>query len=395
MFRKLITLLLVFLMFTNVMAVNGNMTLMPVDAEPQSLEISAKAFVLMEASTGKIIVSENAAEKLSPASITKLMTLYLIFEALEEGRIKLDDLVTTSEYAKSMIGSKVFLETGETQTVDTMIKCIAVASGNDASVAMAEHISGTEAEFVKLMNNKATELGLTNTHFVDCCGLSNSDEHYMSAEDVAILSRELTTDFPQIFDYSTIWMENITHITRNGSKEFCLSSTNKLLKQYEWATGLKTGSTDKAKYCLAATATKEGVDMIAVVMAATDYKVRFSDAAKLLEYGFNVCSVYKDTENNNLSEVKVVGGEKEMVAGYVDGDFSYMSTDGSNLDTIDKKIRYKNEINAPIKKGDVIGEVEYYLDGEKIGSSNILAKESVAKAGFMHVFTNVLKKMLL
>ncbi len=395
MFKKFITLLLVFSVLMQSTVVDGNTMDVETAAEASQLEISAKAFVLMEADTGQIIVMENATERLSPASITKLMTLYLIFEALDEGRIKLDDLVTTSEYAKSMIGSKVFLEAGETQTVDTMIKCIAVASGNDASVAMAEHIAGTEASFVELMNEKAKELGLQNTHFVDCCGLSNSDEHYMSAEDVAILSRKLTTEFPQIYDYSTIWMENITHVTRNGSKEFCLSSTNKLLKQYEWATGLKTGSTDKAKYCLSATATKEGVSMIAVVMAATDYKVRFSDAAKLLEYGFNMCKVYRDEEKSVLSEVKVIGGEKEMVAGYVDGDFSYMSTDNSNLDTIDKKLKYKNEIHAPIKKGDIIGKIEYYLDGEKIGEKDILAKESVHKAGFWYVLKKTFKKLLL
>ncbi len=390
------TLLLVFLMITNVVVVNGKDVNVEVAAEPKGLEISAKAFVLMESSTGEIIASNNLDERLSPASITKLMTLYLIFEELEKNNIELDDLVTTSANAKSMTGSKVFLEEGETQTVEVMIKCIVIASGNDASVAMAEHISGTEAEFVIRMNEKAKELGLENTHFIDCCGLSNSDEHYMSAKDVAILSRALTTKYPQVFEYSRIWMENITHVTRNGSKEFCLSSTNKLIKQYEWATGLKTGSTDKAKYCLAATASKDGVDMIAVVMGATDYKVRFTDAAKLLEYGFSSCRVYLDEDDNNkLSGVDIVGGEKKKITGYVEGAFSYLSTDGSNLDAIDKKIVYKDKIVAPVEKGDIIGEIVYYLDGEKIGEKKIHASESVNKAGFSFVFVETLKKILL
>ncbi len=395
MIKKLVSLLLIFSMISNVCIAIAGTPDIEVATEPVGLEISAKAFVLMEVSTGEIIVSNNADERLSPASITKIMTLLLIFDDLKAGKIKLDDKVTTSEYARSMTGSKVFLETGETQTVETMIKCIAVASGNDASVAMAEFIAGTEAEFVERMNKKAESLGLENTHFMDCCGLSDSDEHYMSAKDVAILSRELTTKHPQVFEYTGIWMENITHVTKQGSKEFCLSSTNKLLKQYQWATGLKTGSTSKAKYCLSATATKNNVDMIAVIMAATDFKIRFSDAAKLLEYGFNCCKVYKDTDKNEIAGVKLRGGEKELVRGHVEGDFSYLSTDGSNIDNVDKKVMFKNDLKAPIKKGDIIGKMEYYLNEEKIGEANIIADETVEKAGFIFSLMTTLKKMLL
>ncbi len=179
------------------------------------------------------------------------MTLLLTFEALEKGRIKLEDEVTTSAYAKSMGGSQVFffLEEGEIQTVDTLIKCITVASGNDASVAMAEYVAGSEAEFVNMMNEKAASLGMNNTHFLDCCGLSSDSAHHTTARDVAIMSRELITRYPQIYNYTKIWMEDITHVTRQGSKPFTLSSTNKLLKQYQWTTGLKTGSTNAAKYC--------------------------------------------------------------------------------------------------------------------------------------------------
>lgn len=394
MFRKKIALLLVFIISFNLYSISIDASYVEVASMTSDMEISAKAYVLMETSTGEIICEGNADERLSPASITKLMTMYLIFEELSTGKIKLDDSVTTSEYARSMTGSKVFLETGETQTVDTMIKCIAVASGNDASVAMAEFIAGTEEKFVERMNKKAIELGLLNTHFVDCCGLSDSDDHYMSARDVAILSRELTTKYPQVFKYSGIWMENITHVTRKGSKEFCLSSTNKLLKQYEWATGLKTGSTSKAKYCLAATASKENVDMIAVIMGASDYKVRFSDAKRLLEYGFNICRVYKDNEKKDSFEVKVNGGEKELVKGIARDKFSYISTDGSDVNNVTKKVVYDDKIKAPISKGDKIGVIEYYLGDTKIGDIQIIATENVDKAGYLYVLLDTFKKML-
>lgn len=246
------------------------------------LGVTAKAAVLMEADTGTIIYEKNATEQLSPASITKIMTLILIFDAIESGQITLQDEVTTSAYAKSMGGSQVFLEEGEKQTVETLIKCIVVASGNDASVAMAEYICGSETEFVRQMNERAAGLGMTETHFEDCCGLTESATHLTSAKDVALMSRELITRYPQIHAYSSIWMENIIHVTEKGSSEFGLANTNKLLKQYEYCNGLKTGSTSIAKYCLSATATKDGISLIAVVMAAPDYKVRFSEAKAML-----------------------------------------------------------------------------------------------------------------
>ena len=243
-----------------------------VDAQAATdLNITSKAAILMEASTGKVLYENNADEVLSPASITKIMTLILIFDAINEGKISYEDLVTTSEYAKSMGGSQVFLETGEQQTVETMIKCIVVASGNDASVCMAEHIAGSEAEFVNRMNERAKGLGMTNTVFKDCCGLSDSMEHHTTARDVAIMSRELINKYLEIQNYTKIWMENITHVTVKETKEFTLANTNKLLKQYQWATGLKTGSTSLAKYCLSATARKDDIDLIAVIMAAPDY----------------------------------------------------------------------------------------------------------------------------
>ena len=221
------------------------------------------------------------------------MTLLLIFDALADGTITPDTEVTTSEYAASMGGSQVFLEAGEKQTVDTMIKCIAVASANDACVAMAEKIAGSEPAFVEKMNQRSAGLGMTNTHFVNCNGL-DTEGHLTTARDIALMSRELITKYPQIEDYSTIWMENITHTTAKGSSEFGLSNTNKLIRQYEYATGLKTGSTSGAKFCLSATARKDGVNMIAVVMAEPDSKTRIKDAIAMLNYGFGKCSIYQD-----------------------------------------------------------------------------------------------------
>ena len=352
------------------------------------LGLQSKSVLLMEASTGTIIYENNSEEQLSPASITKIMTLILIFDAIESGRIKMDDMVTTSSYAKSMGGSQVFLEEGEQQTVETMIKCIVVASGNDAAVAMAEHIAGSEAEFVNQMNERAKGLGMNGTHFIDCCGLTDSDEHYTTAKDVAIMSRELVTKYPQIHNYSTIWMENITHTTQKGTSEFCLSNTNKLLKQYEYCTGLKTGSTSKAKYCLSATAEKDGIKLISVIMAAPDYKVRFAEAISLFQYGYANCKLYKDSQLDIEEKAKVENGVVEMVEGSMENSFSYLSTAGEDFSNVEKRITWE-VLQAPIEKGQTIGTVEYYIGEKKLGEVNIISKESVKKAGYL----DYLKKM--
>lgn len=357
--------------------------------------IQSESAVLMEASTGQVILQKNADMRLSPASITKIMTLLLIFEELEAGRLKLTDEVTTSAYAKSMGGSQVFLEEGEMQTVETMIKCIAIASGNDASVAMAEKVSGSEEAFVERMNQKASELGLENTHFLDCCGLSNEDGHYTSAKDVAIMSRTLISNYPKVLEYTGIWMEDMVHKTSQGESVFTLSSTNKLLKQYEYATGLKTGSTDKAKYCFSATAEKDGLSMIAVVMAAPDYKVRFSEAKRLLEYGFEVSCIYTDVHEEKIPDITLKGGVSDKVAvGFLE-DFRYLDIKGRDLSRIEKKINLPQEVTAPVKEGEVVGEMLYYLDGEKIGKSDIVYFQSVEKAAYKDYLKKVWEKMLL
>lgn len=346
------------------------------------VDISADSAILIEASTGKVIFEKDATARKSPASITKIMTLLLIFDQIKAGKITLEDQVLVSNYASSMGGSQVYLAEGEMQTLDIMIKCIAVSSGNDASVAVAEHIAGSEEAFVDLMNEKAKVLGMEDTHFEDCCGLTDSDGHYTSAKDVAIMSRELTTRYPEIFNYTKIWMEDITHETRQGTSNFTLSSTNKLLKQYQWTTGLKTGSTSKAKYCFSATASKDGIDLIAVIMGAPDPKARFSEAKALLSYGFNNCKLYIDENKELLPELVLEGGVEEMVPIRYAGEFRYLDTEGNNLDQIEKQTDLPDKAVAPVKQGEEAGRVRYLLNGAEIGSVPIVYEKDVPKAEF-------------
>lgn len=376
--KRLAAFLLMLVLFvTDGLTVSANVTL------------TTPSAILIEASTGQVIYELNATERRSPASITKIMTLLLVFEKLEEGKINLEDEIITSAYAKSMGGSQVFLEEGEIQTLDTLIKCIAVASGNDASVAVAEYIAGSETAFVEMMNEKAAGLGMADTHFEDCCGLTDSDNHYTTAKDVAIMSRELTTKYPQVFAYTQIWMEDITHVTAQGTSQFTLSSTNKLLKQYEWATGLKTGSTAKAKYCLSATASKDGIDLIAVVMGAPDPKTRFQEAAALLNYGFSVSRVFLDENQDVLPKLPVEGGVEEEVSLVYQGEFRYLDIQGNDLNQMEKVISLPETTQAPVEKDAQAGEAIYKLNGTVVGSVPILYGESVEKA----VYKDYLLKM--
>lgn len=354
-------------------------------------EIEAPSYILMEASTGRIICEQDADQRRSPASITKIMTLLVIFDHLGTGRVRLDSEVMTSAYAKSMGGSQVFLEEGEVQTLETIIKCIAVASGNDASVAAAEFIAGSEQEFVALMNARAEEMGLKNTHFEDCCGLSESDNHYTSARDVALMSKELITKYPQVLDYTKIWMEDITHETRQGSTTFTLSSTNKLLKMYEWTTGLKTGSTSKALYCLSATASKDRIDLIGVVMGSPSNKSRFQDAMALLNYGYSVSALYEDANEEKLPTLPVKGGVLDEAALTYQGPFRYLDIQGSDLGGIEKTISLPPQIEAPVQRGDAVGEAVYTLNGQRIGSVSILSDVTIEKAGYKDYLIKIWK----
>lgn len=355
--------------------------------------IQAPSGVLMEAQTGTVIYQKDSDTRRSPASITKIMTLILIFDALEKGNLKLDDIVTTSAYAKSMGGSQVFLEEGETQTVETLIKCIVIASGNDASVAMAEHICGSEQEFVRHMNERATELGMKNTHFEDCCGLTDSSNHYTTARDIAIMSRELITKYPKILEYSSIWMENITHVTKQETKEFGLTNTNKLLRSYDGCVGLKTGSTSLAKYCLSAVAKRNKIILIAVVMAAPDYKVRFKDAASMLNYGFSRCSLYIDEKMQPLPEVPVKKGKEKSVLLVYEKQFQYLNTDGETIGKVEKKLRIHREVKAPLKKGSQAGEMIYSAGGKELGRVRILYARTIGQATYLDCVKELLKKL--
>ncbi|MFA9463686.1 MAG: D-alanyl-D-alanine carboxypeptidase family protein [Velocimicrobium sp.] len=360
-----------------------------------SIETTGKSVVLMEATTGNVIYEKNKDEPLVMASITKIMTLILIFEALEEGKIKLEDLVSVSEYAASMGGSQVYLEPYETQTVNDMIKCISIASANDACVAMSEYIAGSETEFVSRMNEMAKKLGMEHTHFLNCCGLDNDIDsgHYSSAYDVALMSRELITKYPQISDYSTVWMDSIIHTTKKGESEFGLTNTNKLVRSYEGITGLKTGSTSKAKYCLSATARRNGMDMIAVVMAAESPKDRFHDAAKLLDYGFANCELYKDEpKDNSLEPLLVKGGKTKTVTIQTKEPFSYVLVQNEGKDSIEKQVQYVEDTVAPIKKGDKLGEIQYYLSGKQIGSIDIVSLEDIDKAYYLDYLNGLINR---
>ena len=353
--------------------------IVPVKAEGP--EIEAPCAILTEASTGRVIYEKNADESLHPASITKIMTLLIIFDAIDDGSIAPDDTVTVSEHAASMGGSQVFLEPGETQSVETMIKCIAIASANDACVAMAEHISGSEDAFVQSMNERAEALGMNNTHFVNCCGL-DADGHMTTARDVAIMSRELITAHPTIHDYSCIWMDTITHVTRRGESEFVLNNTNKLLKQYEWATGLKTGSTSLAKFCLSATARRNDIELISVIMASPSGKTRVSDSIALLNYGYGICLLYHDNNMPSIDVIPIKGGIRSDISVEYSSQMNYLFTDKYDASLIESHAEYLEDLEAPVQKGDVVGQLTYTYDGKFMDSVDIIASESIKKAGY-------------
>ncbi len=359
------------------------------------LAISAPSAILIEASTGEVVYEKDATIRRSPASITKIMTILLTFEQMEAGNVKLTDEVIVSAHASGMGGSQVYLAEGEVQTLETMIKCIVVSSGNDASVAVAEHIAGSEEAFVEMMNQKAAALGMTDTHFEDCCGLTDSDNHYSTARDVAIMSRELITKYPQIYQYTTIWMEDITHETRQGVSNFTLSSTNKLLKQYQYTTGLKTGSTSKALFCVSATAQKDGMDLIAVVLGAPTGAERFEDARVLLNHGFSVCDLYVDPNQDILPSIPVEGGVAEEVPIGYQGEFRYLDMEGNALDNVERVVELPESVSAPVRIGTQAGRVKYLLNGIEIGQIPILYEKNVEQASYKDYFKKAVGFFLL
>ncbi|MDK2801489.1 MAG: hypothetical protein PWP27_429 [Clostridiales bacterium] len=376
---KLISLVCVMLLFLNYSIVTK--------AEPtNNLDIQAKSAVLMEASTGQILYELNSHQKLPPASVTKVMTMLLIMEALESGKISLDDMVTASEYAASMGGSQIYLAPGEQMSVHDMLKAIAVASGNDASVAMAEHIFGSEEAFVKAMNDKAKALGMKDTNFVNCNGL-DVENHYTSAYDIALMSRELLK-YPKIHEYLTIWTDSL----RNG--EFGLANTNKLVRFYKGANGIKTGSTSRALYCLSASANRDGMQLIAVVMAAPTSRDRFNAASKLLDHGFANYTIVNSTKKGELvGELDVIKGMVGKVKLATASDLNLLVKKGEE-NSITKNIDIVNNVLAPVDKGQKVGEITFSLNDKQIGKVDIVTLETVEKVSVNKVFTKLIKHWL-
>ena len=309
------------------------------------------------------------------------MSLLLIFEDLKQGKIKLTDTVTVSEHAASMGGSQVFLETGEKQQVQTLIKCVVISSANDAVVALAEHVCGSEEAFVSRMNKKARELGMKHTTFQNACGL-DAKGHVTSAYDIALMTRELAQRYPEVFKYTKIWMDTIIHKTKKGEKEFGLSNTNKLIRQYHGCTGMKTGSTGKAGFCLSATATRNKIHMIAVVMGCESSKARIKDARILLDYGFSNCQrIHSETTRKEIGRIPVQKGQRSEVSCQekVTADLIDIKTQKGK---IVKKIKI-DSVKAPVKKGQKIGEIQYSKGNIMIHKEKILAQETINKADFL------------
>ena len=350
------------------------------DAQSDSMQLSADAAVLMEQQTGQILYEKNAHEHLAPASVTKVMTILLIAEMIDSGAMQLTDPVTASATAAAMGGSQVYLEAGESMTVDEMLKCIVVASANDCAVAMAEHISGTETAFADRMNQRAAELGLQDTHFVNCTGLTDDDAHYTSAYDIAVMSREVMRH-AWLRDYTTIWMDNI----RGG--EFGLSNTNKLVRNYQGATGLKTGFTNKAMYCLSATAQRDNDAFIAVVLHAPSSSERFEDAQALLNYAFANFTVYSPAANTVLPPVRIQLGTCQSIQPVFPDGSEIVTAKGSELSC---RCELPESLPAPVKAGDEIGTVSI-LNGEQVVQQiSVTAPEDVPRISVTELWKTIL-----
>lgn len=346
---------------------------------------TARSYVLMEASSGKILLERNMDDEIPPASITKVMTLLLIHEAIEAGKINWDDKVTVSSHAASMGGSQIFMEEGEEQTVRDLVKAIAIASANDAAVTMAEYIGGSESQFVDMMNKRAKELGMEHTTFKNACGL-HIDGHVSCAHDVAIMSRALITHYPDLSKTLTTWMDTITHRTRKGETEFGLTNTNKMIKWYNGITGLKTGYTPQAKHCVSATATRDNMNLIAVVMGSQDGKIRFREAAQLLDYGFANYMVKKGPEVGEiLGNMKIKKGDKDIVELTIEESMAFVVPKGKDEQELTYEIKYDENVIAPIYKNQKLGTITYYMNGESVGEANLVAAYDVGKATFKNM----------
>ena len=364
------------------------LTLLPQAAFGAELTVEGKSALLMEVSTGKILHEANAHEKLAPASVTKIMTMLLIMEAVDAGKIGMGDTVTASETAAAKGGSQVYLKAGETMSVEEMLKCIAVSSANDCACAMAEHIAGSEEAFVGLMNQRAAELGMGDTHFVNCTGLDdgeNAQEHRTSAHDIALMSRELLKNHPDIRKFTTIWMDTI----RNGT--FGLSNTNKLIRFYPGATGLKTGFTSGAGYCLSATAEREGMELIAVVMGAETSQKRNNACKQLLDYGFANFSLFVP-ELGDAPDVPVELGKAPSVALSL-GESASLLIDKGQRSTITTEIQLEEMAPAPVSQGQRLGTLRVKAGEQLLSEIPLVAAEGVARLTWGDLFGKVMGRI--
>lgn len=356
-----------------------------VDADA-SFDLACKSAILMEAATGRVLYEQNADESLPPASVTKIMTLLIVMEAIDSGALRLSDKISVSANAASMGGSQVFLEEGETMCAEDMLKSVIISSANDAAVALAEHVAGSEEAFVQRMNARAAELGMKNTCFENTNGLDDTvTKHLTSARDIAIMSRELIKH-EKILEYSSIWMDTI----RNGA--FGLTNTNRLVRFYHGATGLKTGSTAKARFCVSATAKRGNMHLICVVMGAETRDERNAIAAKLLDYGFANYSLFS-AQGRKLDEIKVTGGKEDSCAVSV-GDFYALVSKGEES-KISAVTEISESIKAPVKIGDTVGRVVYKIGETVVGEEKITATENIDKIGFFDLWGRILLKFLI
>ena len=358
--------------------VNANATV-----PPPSFELDCKSAILIEASTGKVLYEKDADMALPPASVTKVMTLLLVMEAIEEGRLKYGDTVRASANACSMGGSQIYLKENEEMSVEDMLKSVVIASANDAAVALAEHIAGSEEEFVRRMNKRAEELGMKSTRFENTNGLDDTtDSHLTSARDIAIMSRELIK-YPKILEYSSTWMDSV----RGG--EFGLTNTNRLVRFYKGATGLKTGSTAKAGFCISATAERDGMSLICVIMGAPSRDVRNAAAVKLLDYGFSNYALYSDS-GLGVDSLPITKGEKPMLTLRYGGFSTVLAK--SEIGSVKKEISLPESIDAPIGEGSAVGSVIYKVGDTEIGRADICAGESVEKLDYGALLLMLLRK---
>lgn len=348
-----------------------------------SFTIDALSGILMEASTGKVLFEQDADKALPPASVTKIMTLLLVMEAVDGGSVSLDDIVTASAHASSMGGSQIYLKEGEQMTVSDMIKSVVISSANDAAVALAEHIAGSEETFVAKMNEKAAALGMKNTHFENTNGLDDTAQnHLTSARDIALMSAELITKHPKVLEYSSIWMDSV----RGGT--FGLTNTNRLIRFYRGANGLKTGSTSKAKFCISATAERDGMTLIAVVMGSPTRDIRNAEASKMLDYGFANYALYR-LEKEDMGEIKVLGGTAQSCK-ISHGELSAV-VESEKKGSIEIVTELPESAAAPIKSGDVVGTIRIMSDDTEIGKTDIVADEDVGKISYFGVFGQILR----